>query len=362
MGLFAFVGTGVAQLSNVPKWNVVEGGTATSLSSGGQNFLKEVTIARPVASSTAEQLAAINPSLPKLLPRFEGLMASAKVSSRYKEIYDLKLKTLKGGGSLTPHNYFDLETALRLEDPVTKRKVFLVQTDMDVVTDGSDPVRASALTDYDLARSSDWYLPATSYGWGGSGAANPFLDYYPKALGELQKVRADLVLKSEADKGVIWREMIAACDSQIYRMKMRGMSESTRNELRSRRFLLADRDPFVVLPVPWVNGRAAWVPQIGDYVAVIYKNRVYPAILGDSGPSDKIGEASLKLARTLNPKATGRVRAIEALAVTYLFFPHSKKAFGEPNLAVWRAEVNRLLGEIGGLSDPSALHDWTAGE
>ncbi len=116
-------------------------------------------------------------------------MANAEVSSRYKEIYDLKLKSLKGGGSLTPHNYFDLETALRLQDPVTERKVLLVQTDMDVVTDGSDPGRAKALADYDLARSSDWYQPTTSYGWSGEGSENPFLDYYPKALAELQKLR-----------------------------------------------------------------------------------------------------------------------------------------------------------------------------
>jgi hypothetical protein len=357
--LFAGQLSVVAQLEKVPKWEVVaKGGTASGLSAGGRNFIQELKIARPVAATTAVQLAAINPHLPKLLPRFDALMASAQVSSRYKEIYDLKLRTLKAGGELTPHNYFDLETALRLEDPVSKRKVLLVQSDMDVVTDGSDPGRAAALGDYDLARSSDWYQPATSYGWSGNGAANPFLDYYPKALADLKKLRAELVLKAAKDKGVIWREMLATCDAQIYRIEVRGMGKSTRAELRGRRFLLADRDPFVVLPVPWVRGSAAWTPRIGDYVAVIYKDRVYPAVLGDAGPSDKIGEASLKLARALNPKADGKTRAIEALAVTYLFFPGSRTKFGEPDLAVWRTKVEGLLKDIGGLSDAAALHDW----
>jgi len=351
-----------AQLEKVPKWEVeVQAGrTAAGLGASGKNFVQEIKVARPVAATTAKQLAATNPHLPKLLPRFEALMASAQVSSRFGEIYDSKLKTLKAGGALTPHNYFDLETALRLEDPVTKRKVFLVQSDMDVVTDGSDPARAAALGDYDLARTSDWYQPTTAFGWAGDGAANPFLDYYPQALKELQELRAELVAKSAKDRGVIWREMITTCDAQIYRIKERGMGDRTRQDLRGRRFLLADRDPFVVLPVPWVQGGAAWTPQIGDYVAVVYKDRIYPAVLGDAGPHDKVGEASLKLARALNPKADGKHRAIEELAVTYLFFPGSRTKFAEPDLAQWHTKVRELLGDIGSLSDPAALHDWMA--
>ena len=241
--------SGWTQFEKVPKWEISEGaGTAAQLSAGGKNFIQELRIARPEPATTADQLAAINPHLPELLPGFAALMAGAEVSTRFKEIYELKLKTLKGGGSLTPQNYFDLETALRLQDPNSKRKVLLVQTDMDVVTDGSDPVRAASLSDYDLARSSDWYQPTTSFGWAGAGAANPFLDYYPKALGELEKLRAELVEKSAGDQGVIWREMLKTCDAQIYRIKARGMGDSTRRELRARRFLLADRDPFVVLP------------------------------------------------------------------------------------------------------------------
>ena len=134
---------GWTQFEKVPKWEIATGGgTAAQLGADGKNFIQELKIARPEPATTAQQLVSINPNLPKLLPRFAALMASAEVSTRYKEIYDLKLKNLKRGNSLTPHNYFDLETALRLQDPASGRKVLLVQTDMDVVTDELDPVRA----------------------------------------------------------------------------------------------------------------------------------------------------------------------------------------------------------------------------
>ncbi|MGK0189004.1 MAG: hypothetical protein ACI9R3_004820 [Verrucomicrobiales bacterium] len=91
---------------------------------------------------------------------------------------------------------------------------------MDVVTDGSDPGRASTIDDYNLARSSDWYLPETSYTWARSRdmAENPFLSYYPAALKNLQKMRVDIVAQAANDPGVIWREMLKTCDAQISRI------------------------------------------------------------------------------------------------------------------------------------------------
>ena len=325
------------------------------------SYLRSIHYVRPRPATTAAQLTAINPNLPKLLPGFSKLMASAKVSSRYKELYDRKLQKIRKGELLTSHNYFDCETVLRLEYPGTGRKVLLLQADMDVVTDGSDPGRAAQLADYNVARTSDWFLPETSYSWTRSGGPpNPFLDYYPGALTKLQKLRAQLEVEAKADPGVVWRELLKSCDDQIYRVKMRGLGKSTKTGLRARRFLLADRDPFVVLPVPWVNKSAQWSPQIGDYAAVVYRNRIYPAVLGDAGPSDKVGEASLRIARELNPKANGKQRAVSDLTVTYLYFPRSRTTKREPDLSAWRNRVRGLLGEIGGISDPAALHDWVA--
>ncbi len=365
--LFCLPALGYAQLSNVPSWDEIKppaeqaAPRAVKLRASGASYIRSIHYVRPRPATTAAQLTAINPNLPKLLPGFAKLMATAEVSSRYKELYDRKLREMRKGELLTPHNYFDCETVLRLEYPGTGRKVLLLQADMDVVTDGSDPGRAPKLADYNAARTSDWYLPETSYSWTRSGGAeNPFLEYYPGALAKLQKLRAQLAAEAKTDQGVIWRELLQSCDDQIYRVKMRGLGKSTKSGLRARRFLLADRDPFVVLPIPWVNQSAAWSPQIGDYAAVVYKDRLYPAILGDAGPRNKVGEASLRIARTLNPEANGKKRAVSSLAVTYLYFPRTNPTKAAPDLKLWRNKVRELLDEIGGLTNPDSLHDWTA--
>lgn len=355
------VGSAQAQLSKVGAWNVKPTElTSASLRAGGKSYIESIDFVRPTAATTAAQLATINPQLPRLLPGFRKLMESAEVSSRYKELYDRKIARIKKGELSTQHNYFDCETALRLSYPDTGRKVFLLQSDMDVVTDGSDPGRATTINDYDLARSSDWYLPETSYTWARSTdiGENPFLSYYPNALENLQKMRGEIVEQTKGDPGVIWREMLKTCDAQIYRIKQRGLKSGTQQGLRARRFLLADRDPFIVLPRTWVNSSAAWSPQIGDFAAVVYKSKIYPAVLGDAGPADKAGEASLFIAKTLNSKANGKTRAISDVSVSYFVFPRSGIAKAEPDLTMWREKVMKLLAEIGGVSDPSVVHTW----
>ncbi len=356
-----------AQLSNVPAWEAQKAPAgsplpcAMTLRANNASYIRSVTLVRPEPITTADELTGINPHLSRLLPGFTRLLNTAEVSSRYSELYERKLQGIRRGELLTSHNYFDCQTVLRLRYPSTGRRVLLLQADMDVVTDGSDPLRASALADYDLARSSDWYLPETSYSWarGSSPKQNPFLQYYPEALTKLQELRTQLVSEAERDGGVVWREMLKTCDAQIHRLRMRGMGRGTRTGLGTRRYLLATRDPFVVLPAPWVNQKAEWSPRIGDYAAVIYKDRIYPAILGDSGPSNKVGEASLLLARQLNPRADGKTRAVSDLAVTYLFFPRSSGPRGEPDLTAWRESVRNLLDQIGGIGDGTSLHDWS---
>jgi len=352
----------LAQLDNIPDWNPLPpSASSTALRQNNRSYIHSIEFAQPTPATTATQLTALNPHLPTILPDFAKLMETAKVSSRFAELYARKLQVLKKGELLTSHNYFDCETALLLEHPASGRKVFLLQADMDVVTDGSDPGRAPKLADYDLARSSDWFLPETAYSWHNPGGTeNPFLTYYPETLAKLQELRTQLEANAKADPGVVWREMIKSCDDQIYRVRERGLHNSTKSNLRNRRFLLADRDPFVVLPVPWVNKDAAFSPKVGDYAAVIHGNKIYPAILGDAGPSDKVGEASLRLARELNPKANGRTRAISDLTVTYLFFPKSASKAQTPDLALWHQKVSALLNEIGGLGEGVTLHAWNA--
>ncbi len=324
-------------------------------------YIESMTIHRPKANTSADALARVNPHLRTLLRDYDKLIDTAQVSSRFEELYDRKISLLKRGSYPTEHNYCDCETILRLEHPTTGKIALWVQGDMDVVTDGSDPVRSPSIDDYDLARTSDWYLPETSYSWRlkSGDPKNPFLDYYPGTKKDLQEVRAFIERKAEKDPGIVWRDVLKSIDSQIYRVEQRGLKSYTREGLSQRRNLLATHDPFVVLPVPWVNKSAKWGPQIGDYAAVIYKDRIYPAILGDAGPSDKVGEASLRIARAINPEASGKNRAVEDVTVTYLFFPRSKEKYrSAPDYALWRSRVASLLDGIGGISSPAALHSW----
>ena len=341
----------LAQFPRSSELKVDEGGTSTTLRGADASgpMLSSMTLRKPEPSTTAAQLQGVNPALPTVLPDFARLMGNAEVSSRWDELYEAKLKTLRAGSYLTPHNWFDCETILRMTHPDSGRKVLLVQADMDCVTDGSDPARRPELSDYDVARTSDWYLPETSMGWAKPSGTNPFLDYYPEALDRLKKMRAQIQAEADRDGGVVWRELLDTCDDQIYRLNARGMGSSTRTGLSTRSYLLATDDPFVVLPKGWVLSKAEFAPNIGDYAAVIHGGKIYPAVLGDAGPNDKIGEASLRLAQAINPEANGKRRAVDSLGVTYLFFPKSGRATTPPDLDLWRANVKILLDEIGGI-------------
>jgi len=218
-----------AQLKNIPTWTpLATDSTATTLRANGASYIRSLQYAPPKPATTAAELTAINSHLPKILPDFKLLLDTAQLSSRYQQLYDTKHKSLRKGNLLTPHNYFDCETTLLLTHPTTQQKVFLLQSDMDVVTDGSDPGRSPNISNYDLARTSDWFLPETAYSWVNKSATpNPFLNYYPETLTKLKKLRTQLEAEAAKDPGVVWREMIRACDSQIYRVTERGLKSYT---------------------------------------------------------------------------------------------------------------------------------------
>jgi hypothetical protein len=98
---------------------------------------------------------------------------------------------------------------------------------------------------------------------------------------------------------------------------------------------------------------------MGDYAAVIYKDRIYPAICGDYGPQTKIGEGSLRLAKAINPKSTPRYRPVSDVSVTYLIFPGSRDLPpGPPDYARWLQRCRALVDRMGGLSSGAAWHQW----
>ncbi|MFM8658031.1 MAG: glycoside hydrolase family 75 protein, partial [Chthoniobacterales bacterium] len=99
-------------------------------------------------------------------------------------------------------------------------------------------------------------------------------------------------------------------------------------------------------------------PEVGDYAVVIHQEKMYPAILGDAGPSYKVGEASLRLCNQIKDTGTPLARPVSDLAVTYLIFPGSAdKERSAPDLDRWHARCTELLAEIG-VTNNTALHRW----
>lgn len=295
------------------------------------------SVVRPEAAKRFDELVKQNPDLPKILPGLEILMGKPRVSPFFKSLYDNKKSRLKLYANrfdrvLTKHNYFDCQTMLELEHPQSKRKVFLFQADMDVVSDGSDGDRLPTMPDKIV--NSAYYQPFTSYGWKKTGTAeNPMISG--------------------------WRKMLTDAKAKGDSSEVKRLTDGI-EDLKRRSFLIAEYDPFIVIPVYILQDReSAWGPNVGDYVAVIHGKKIYPAIVGDGGPSFKLGEASLRMAKELNPRSSPYSRPVAGLNVTYLVFPRTSGTWQAPDYSSWRTECARLLDEIGGLGEGYQLHEWS---
>lgn len=304
----------------------------------------------PKPATTLAQLRPLNPALPVLLPGLGALVERAKVSGFFHYLYDLKAKSvvanLKRLDRLpTRHNFYDLDALLECEHATTKQKVLFMQADMDVVSDGSDGDRMPSFDDYILK--SSFFQPTTSYGWPKiTNKPNPVI---PKMEEELREVQEKL----KAPK-------LTAAEKATLTSRAEEIPRYTA-DLKRRSYLIGQEDPFIVIPTSLRNykGRNAWAPSIGDYAVVIHGHLLLPAIVGDYGPTTKVGEASLRIARQIDPKASPYRRPVSDLKVTYLIFPDSadtpRKA---PDYAAWRAKCAGLLERIGGLGEAAVLHEW----
>ena len=108
----------------------------------------------PEPGRTAAELAHSAPTLAAALPKLPALLEKAEVSKFFFGIYqnktDLLRQNLTHLDALLPRDmFYDTDTILELTDPDTKRKALLIQSDMDVDSDGSDPDR---LNEVDAAR------------------------------------------------------------------------------------------------------------------------------------------------------------------------------------------------------------------
>jgi len=301
----------------------------------------------PRANRDLASLSTLNEALPKLLPTLPTLMATARVAPSYEALYRRKLTLLQQDLArldllVSRHNFFDCETILELQAPATKRTAVLLQADMDVDTDGSDPDRLPSVDG-----NSATFQPMTSYRWPKrTPLENPFL---PGRLTKLHGMESELAHakagKASSARLYALRDSIAAVKYEIH-------------QLKTNSFLLAATDPYVVIPGTLNEGSTpAFSPHVGDYCAVIVGQVIYPAIVGDIGPSYKVGEASFRVARQVNPASSADVRAVTPLKATYLIFPNSAdKPFGPPDLDRWHLRVDALLRELGGYT--GVLFAW----
>ena len=282
-------------------------------------------------AADGEGLKHANPKLPELFPRYNDFMGKARVSQWYQALYLHKQNRVRKEAAtlarlLDRHNYYDTDTILEIDAPETGRKVLWMQADMDVVSDGSDGDRLPDMPE--KVKNSDFYQPMTSYRWRKLGnKPNPLLPHWEERVKKLSKDK-----KANADDLQYARNVV--------------------HDLKKYSFLLAEYDSFVVAPLTFNGGsNSAYRPQLGDYVAVVVGDRVFPAIVGDFGPRFKAGEASLRLARLINPKATPFARPVSDLGVSYIFFPGSKEPENGPiNYERLNTRVQELLQEMGGLS------------
>ena len=310
----------------------------------------QLSIRVPKANQTLPELARINPNLPKILPGLETMLSTAKVSGFYHKLYQSKTSRVQNDLTrlnkiLDRHNYYDCETILELTHPATQRRALLVQSEMDVVADGSDGDRMPTPDEYIYM--SDFYQPSTSYAWPKvTTTPNPLVARWEERL---KKAKDEFAVKGlSAARNRELNALIQELTVQI-------------SEMKARSFLIAEKDPFVVISLLF-RGYAdqnKHTPQIGDYACVIHEGKIYPAICGDYGPSFKMGEASLLMSKTINPKSTPYRRGEDDLKVTYLFFPGTaEKPNTAPNLVKWRERCLQLVGDLGGIGPGYEMHTW----
>jgi hypothetical protein len=312
------------------------GASTTELASpGGYALHLDLNVRIPHAVASQDELTALNPELPVLFPSLSQWISSAKISPLYERLYRHKLNYLQQSlvrldVLLTRHDFYDCETILEIEPAGTKRKMLWIQSDMDVDSDGSDSDRVPGVD-----ANSQTFQPITSYKWPKQGTApNPFVAERETRLLELQTTLARVVTAAQRQQVM---DGIASTQWEI-------------KQLTNNSFLVAATDPYIVIPASVLGQKDdSFSPGIGDYCAVVYGNMIYPAIIGDVGPTSKVGEASLRIAQALNPLATSENRPVSALKVSYLVFPGTAEhPFAPPDLAHWHDRVDALLKEAGG--------------
>jgi Fungal chitosanase of glycosyl hydrolase group 75 len=316
---------------------------ATTERANPESYLLDLKLLARVPSpnKTVEELAKVSPQLPTLLPGLAAMLSADSVSPLFAQLYDTKVRMLREHLGrldllLSRHNFFDCQTILQLQHPQSHRKALLLQADMDVDADGSDSDRLPVGTGAPAN-----FKPATSYRWQKkTDAPNPYLAGTEERLKHAEAEYA-LATTTPARKRDL-RNAITELRAEI-------------GTLKKFSFLIGATDPFIVVPGAFTHGPDGVKP--GDYALVVFGDSIYPVIVGDVGPNDKVGEASLRIAKEVNALSTAYNRPVSNLKVTYIMFPGTAdKPFGPPDLEKIHARCEALVNEIGGATVP--IHKW----
>ena len=314
------------------------GTTATQERNDPASYTAELVfkVKVPKPHQDLEAISKLNSRLPEILPALPALLETAKVSPVFEELYRLKTNELKLGIDRldripTRHNFYDCETLLELQHPVTKRRALFIQSEMDVDTDGSDVDRVP-----EIEGASSTFQPFTSYRWSKrTDKISPLIAFREARIKELE---AELGANPTAVRRPQIEASIKAAKGEI-------------GELNRFSFLIGHADPFIVLPGSMFGSSRSgpFAPAVGDYCVVIHDGTIYPAIVGDVGPRARMGEASLRICKQILAKSHGAYRAVSDLKATYLVFPGTaEKPFAPPDLQKWVAKCAKLLEELGG--------------
>jgi hypothetical protein len=298
----------------------------------------------PTPGTSARDFLKNDPLLPGTFNDFDRLLADSSVSPFFEKLYALKLAQIERelgrlDAVLSRDNLYDCETILTLRNPATGRRALLAVGDMDVNVDGSDGDRNIAVDG-----SAQFFLPQTSYRWPKlSERENPFLAVEQARLASL---------KSELAAGAATAARKKEIEDAMDVAKRRVF------DLKKWSFLVAETDPFIVLPGFMMREKDdPYSPSIGDFALVLFGGKAYPAVVGDAGPSLKLGEASLLICREVNARSSPLAGAVTNLKVTYLVFPGTAASpHTPPDLEAWQATCEQLAKELGGLKCP--VHTW----
>jgi hypothetical protein len=337
--------TGLRVRTSVDFANGSQTASATYAESNAYAVDISLRVRWPSAATNMAQIAEASPGIADALPGLPLMLDGIQPSPDYATLLANKERSLQSHlASLQKLPYrdslFDCQTILDLRNPATGRKALLVQAIMNVNTDGSDGDRNLAID-----RLSATFQPQTSYRWPKTGVrTNPCLGDAVLHLGEL-----DARLGSETVTGEALKTL----------REERDLESATVGDLKRWDFLVGPADPFIVLP-SFMLGKKPGQPVIGDYAVVLSNGRAYPAVVGDMGPNNKIGEASLRICREINRESGADRRPVSTPGVVYVVFPGTAdKPFTSPDYAHWSARCRALWEDFGG-NPAIPWQEWTS--